>query len=40
MGGHTATETGANYDEVEIESILLLADVGSAGGVGFTRSIP
>jgi hypothetical protein len=40
MSSYTAAETRANYDEVEIESILLLADVGSAGGVGFTRSIP
>jgi len=40
MRGHTASEAGPNYDEVVIESIFLLADAGSAGGVGFTRSIP
>jgi hypothetical protein len=38
VGGHTAAKTGANYYEVEIESVLLAADVGRACGAGF--SIP
>jgi len=28
VGSHTAAETGANYDEVEIKSIFLLVGVG------------
>lgn len=40
VGGHTAAEPGADYDEVEIESILRLVDVGGACGVGVALSIP
>jgi hypothetical protein len=40
VGGHAAAKTGANYDEVEIKSISLSADVGGTGGVGFALLIP
>jgi len=40
VGGHAAAKPGADYDEVEIESILRLADVGGASGVGFALSFP
>jgi hypothetical protein len=40
MRSHAAAETGANYDEVEIESILPPADVGGRCGVGFALPIP
>jgi len=40
VGSHAAAETGADYDEVEIESSFLPADVDGACGVGFTFSVP
>ena len=40
MGSYTAAETGPNYDEVEIKSAILLADVGGACGVGFVLFVP
>ena len=40
VGRHTAAKTGANYDEVEIKSILLSAAVGGSCGVGFALLIP
>lgn len=40
VGGHAAAKPGADHDEVEIESILLPADVGGACGVGVALSIP
>lgn len=40
VGGHAAAEAGANYDEVEIKSILLSAAASGACGVGFALPIP
>jgi len=37
---HAAAKTGTNYDEVEIESILLPAAAGGASVVGFPLPIP
>ena len=40
VGGHAAAKTGANYDEVEIKSFLLPADIGVTCSVGFALLIP
>ena len=40
MRGHAATETGADYDEVEIESILLPGDVRGVRSIGFRFPMP
>ena len=40
MGGHTAAEAGADYDEVEIEPVRLAADGGRGCGVGFPFPMP
>jgi len=40
MGSHTSTETGSNYDEIEIESGILLAYVLGPCRVGFALPIP
>jgi len=39
MGGNTAAKTGANYNEIEIESCLLPNDFGGTSGAGFALLI-